>query len=273
MGLDASVMCNCYRLGKTRLCPFPDDFYVDEHGFPAVHLTDADADKSDQFDEWLATCCEHPFMDYAEIHIPSWKGYRSLVEALEQVSWEHFPTLRSELPEVNEGITSASASALALKELTFFRSHKSVSKTFLVNSETGEIIGSTSAGEDRFFNPDARSGLRPGFDDNGFYICDTWELNRELFRAMRVEQRQIASEDLSIPDEFEFTDLDSGQKFISTTPLRIFTRSEVGLKQEYPRRLHIEKRAVDALYFKNIIEPLMTIFQASVDMDNPVRWG
>ena len=273
MGLDASVMCNCHRLGKATSCPFPDDFYVDEDGFPAIRLKEDEVDKSDEFDEWLATCCAHPYMDYVTVHIPSWKGYRSLVEALEAIGSEQFPTLIAELPEANEGVTTATASALALKELIVFQSMDDISRTFLVNTETGTVISSTTAGDDRLLSVDAHTGLRPGFDTNGFYISDTWELNRELFRAKRVEQRRIESKELDVPDEYEFTDLDSGQKFVSTTPLRIFVRGEAGLKQDYPARIHVEKRVVDASYFKSIIEPLKTVFEASVEMDNPVRWG
>ena len=273
MGLDASVMCNCQRLGTATPCPFPDDFYVDEDGFPAIRLKEDEVDKSNGFDEWLAICCAHPYMDYVTVHIPSWKGYRSLVEALKEMGSEQFPTLIAELPETNEGLTTATASALALKELTVFQSMDGISKTCLVNSETGDVIGSSTAGDDRLFSVDAHTGLRPGYDEDGFYISDTWEMKREMFRARRVEQRRIESNELDVPDKYEFTDLGSGQKFVSTMPLRIFVRGEAGLKQDYPARFHVEKRVVDAGYFKSIIEALKTVFEASAAMDNPVRWG
>lgn len=273
MGLDASVMCNCYRLGKVKSCPFPEGFYVDEDGFPALHPQGENAEWSDEFDEWLATCCDHPFMDYLTIHIPSWKGYRSLVEALEAIGSEEFPTLIAQLPATNEGVTPAAASALAVHELEKFKTLDGVLKTFLVNTATDDIIGSSTAGEDRTFNVDSKTGLRPGFDDDGFFISDTWELNREVFRAKRVEQRRIEASELDMADEYEFTDLDKGQKFISPTPLRIFVRGEAGLKQEYPTRIHVEKRAVEAHYFRSIVEQLVAMFQASIDMDNPVRWS
>ncbi|MEZ4667087.1 MAG: hypothetical protein R3E39_04065 [Anaerolineae bacterium] len=232
-----------------------------------------DTDKSDEFDKWLATCCQHPFMDYTEIHIPSWKSYHSLVEALEQVGWEHFPTLKAELPEANEGIMTVQSAEMALKELDYFHSQQSLTRPFLINDETGEPIGASTAGDDRYFNADSPTGLRLGFDEKGFYIVDTWELNRELFRAMRIEQRQVESSRLDVPDDYEFTDVDTGQKFLSSTPLRTFVRSDVGLKQEYPTKMHVEERVVDARYFASVVEPLLTIFQAAVEMGNPVRWG
>ncbi len=96
MGLDASVMCTCYKLGKTTPCPFPDDFYIDDDGFPAVRILATDLDsKSDEFDGWLANCCPHPFMDFSTTYIADWNDYRAFVDALEQIGWEHFPTLAS----------------------------------------------------------------------------------------------------------------------------------------------------------------------------------
>ena len=99
MGLDASVMCNCYREGKAKPCPFPEHFYVDEEGFPALNLRhEYNEDKFEAFDEWLATCCDHPDMDFAAVFIANWKGYRSFLQALEQLGWDRFPTLHAELP-------------------------------------------------------------------------------------------------------------------------------------------------------------------------------
>lgn len=274
MGLDASVMCTCYQRGKTTPCPFPDDFYIDADGFPAVHMTATDDDtKSDAFDAWLATCCEHPYMDFATTYIADWNDYRAFVDALEQVGWSHFPTLQKQLPSENHGITPADAAALALKELEFFKAQHGISKTFLVNSDSKEIIQATAQSEEGMFSWDGRTGLRLGYDEKGFFIRDVWDLNRELFRAMRVEQQQLASEELDRADQFEFTDLDMGKKFISTTPVRVFKRAEFGTTQEYPRHMHVEQRLVDTDYFAYILEPLTQILKVSVETGNPVRWS
>src|SRR5690242_16671064 len=122
MGLDASVMCNCYRQGKTTPCPFPEYFYVDEDGFPALNLPyEYNEEKFDIFENWLATCCEHPNMDYAAVFVANWKGYQSFLAALEQAGWENFPMLHAELPEDNQGLTSAEAAQAALQELELFK--------------------------------------------------------------------------------------------------------------------------------------------------------
>jgi len=274
MGLDASVMCTCYTLGKTTPCPFPNDFYIDEDGFPAIHIAATDLDsKSDEFDAWLATCCPHPYMDYSTTYIADWNEYRAFVDALEQIGWEHFPTLHQQLPAENHGITPSEMAALALQELNFFKSQNGVTKTFLVNSETKEIILSTSQSGQGMFSWDGRTGFRLGFDEQGFFIHDVWDLNRELFRAMRLEQQLLASEELDRPDQYEFTDLETGKKFVSPSPVRVFKRAEFGTTQEYPRLMHIEQRVVDVNYFAYILDPLTQILTVAVETGNPVRWS
>jgi hypothetical protein len=276
MGLDASVMCNCYRLGKTKPCPFPDYFAVDADGFPTLSLPyDGNEDRFDEFEEWLADCCEHPHMDYQAVYIANWKGYESFLDALEQIGLDHFPVLQAELPRINEGTMSAQSAAAALRELAYFEdAGHAIPKTFLVNSETGEVIGSSNMAQGGKFGWDGRTGLNIGFDDRGFFVQDAWEMNRELFRAMRFEQRLIESESLDKREQFEFIDLDSDRRFTSSTALRVFVQGEDGqLRQEYPHLLHVEQRGIEADYFAYVLDPLKTIFQAAVETGNPVRWS
>jgi len=276
MGLDASVMCNCFREGKTRPSPFSPHFYVDGEGFPALNLPyESNEEEFEAFDEWLLTCCDHPNMDFAAVFIANWKGYNAFLAALEQVGWEHFPTLHAALPDNNQGLTSPESARIALIELErFVAEGGGITKTFLVDSDTGESLGSSTMAYGGMFGWNSRTGMNLGFDENGFYIEDAWELNREMFRAMRFEQRVLEPASLDKPQQFEFVDLDSGRKFICSTPLKLFTRDQAGqLKQEYPRRVHVEDRAVDVQYFSYILEPLTYIFKAAVETGNPVRWS
>lgn len=276
MGLDASVMCNCYKQGKTTPCPFPEYFYVDAEGFPTLDLPfEGNEDKFEELDEWLATCCEHPHMDYAAVYVANWKGYRSFREALEQIGWEHFPVLEAELPHSNQGLTSPQAAQKALEELERFASAgKNISKAFLVDSDTGEALASSTLAYGGMFGWDGRTGMNLGFDEHGFFIVDAWEFNRELFRAMRFEQKPLVSDSLDKPQQFEFTDLDTGRQFVCSTPLKLFTKDISGqLKQSYPHRVHVEQRVVEVDYFSYILGPLTHIFQAAVETGNPVRWS
>lgn len=276
MGLDASVMCNCYRDGKAKPCPFPDLYYVDDDGFPAVRLDMNDAyneEKSDEFDAWLASCCEHPYMDQSSVYLADWRGYHAFVDALKQGGEGLFSALLAALPDENNGLIPASIARQCLHELELFKQQSGVIKTFLVNTVTGSIISSRTGSESGMFSWDGRTGMRAGFDENGFFIVDAWELNREMFRAVRMSQRQLESDELGQPDRFEYTDLDTGQQFVCGTPVRIFVKSDFGTKQEYPQQMHIEKRSVDVDYFQYILEPLSHILQVSVQTGNPVRWS
>jgi len=276
MGLDASVMCNCYREGKSRPCPFPEHFYLDDEGFPALNLSYEDNEaKFEAFDEWLMSGCDHPHMDYAAVFISNWKGYRSFLEALEQVGWEQFPTLHAELPDGNQGLTSTSAAQAALLELEMFKNaNGSISKTFLIDSDTGQPLANSTMAYGGLFGANGRTGMNLGFDEKGFFIVDTWELNREMFRAMRFEQRVLEAVRLDKPQEFEFIDLESERRFVCSTPLKLFIRDRSGqLKQSYPQRVHVEARGVNAQYFAYIIEPLTYILRAAIETGNPVRWS
>lgn len=276
MGLDASVMCNCYQEGKTTPCPFPQNYYVDEDGFPTLDLPyEQNENHYETFDEWLSTCCDHPNMDYAAVFVAHSKGYESFLQALEQLGWQYFPTLHSELPHENHGLTHSTSAQTALHELDFFKTKgEGLTKTFLINSDTGEPLASSTLAYGGMFGWNGRTGMSLGFDENGFYIVDAWELNREMFRAMRFEQHIVEPTSLDKASQFEFVDLDSGRAFVCSTPLKLFARDRVGqLKQEYPQRVHVEQRGVGTQYFTYILEPLTYIFQAAVETGNPVRWA
>ncbi len=274
MGLDASVMCTCYREGKTTPCPYPDYFQVDADGFPALEADFAgqQPDAQEVFDDWLAACCPHPNMEYAAVYIPSWKMYTAFREALAQR--EEFSTLREALPASQQGQTPAASAAAALAGLERFQRSGGVQQPFLMNSETGEPLGDLFAGAQGLVSWNPRGGLQMGVDDNGFYIRDTWELNRELFRATRFEQRLLEAGGLDKEQPVEYHDLDTGRRYVCTTPVRVLVPDGFGqLHQVYPRALHVERRAVPAGYFNEVVEPLAAIFRAALETGNPVRWS
>ncbi len=276
MGLDASVMCNCYQQGLTTTCPYPEYFVVDEDGYPALKLPyDNNEDAFNTFEEWLALCCVHPHMDYASVFIASWKDYQSFLEALEQLGHDQFPALLVELPTANQGHTSPGVARAALAEFELFKTKVGeISKAFLINTETREAIGSSAMAYGGLFSLDNRTGLNLSFDEAGFVITDVWEFNREMFRAMRFEQRPLELESLDRPQQFEYIDLDSGRTYTCSTPVKLFVRDENDqLRQEYPSSLHIEQRAITSDYYKDILDPLERIFRASLETGNPVRWS
>ncbi|MGA2435138.1 MAG: hypothetical protein ABSG25_07610 [Bryobacteraceae bacterium] len=60
MGLDATVYCNCYELGKVHTPPpQPDLIYIDDKTGQLKLRWDAPGADQHQFYEWLASACEH----------------------------------------------------------------------------------------------------------------------------------------------------------------------------------------------------------------------
>jgi hypothetical protein len=129
MGLDATVMCNCWKLGLTSEPPFPRDcLELDQEGY--VNLRPEFDNKSywSPFWEWTQKCCAHKGMDYASEHISNWSGYRLFQEALERAGCELFPALCAELPNSNGGQTGSAQSKLAVAELERFKQLPSLGK-------------------------------------------------------------------------------------------------------------------------------------------------
>src|SRR4051794_40918894 len=117
MGLGATVLCNCFRDGKTMDPPCPREWLqVDADGFFAL-LPEHDTDELyAQVSAWMEAACEHPGMDAAREWIDG-PAIRSLQQALDHAGWDHFPVLRQELPSANGGRTPPGAARKALDEL------------------------------------------------------------------------------------------------------------------------------------------------------------
>src|SRR5947207_404641 len=108
MGLDATVSCNCWKLGLTKAPPFPRNYLeMDQDGYLNLRPEFDNKEYWMSFWNWSQTCCEHEGMDYASERIANWSGYRLFQEALGQAGWEFFPVLGAELPNTNGGTTNS----------------------------------------------------------------------------------------------------------------------------------------------------------------------
>jgi hypothetical protein len=141
MGVDAAVSCTCYQEGRI-VSPFPEHTRVDEEGMLMLDLPmEGHEDEYDIFEEWLSNSpCGHPWLDFCQVRLSNWGGYRSFQSALEQTGWDHFPILRTYLPERNDGHLPTDAAGTALEELETFRRICSYMVPVLVNAETGDLV-------------------------------------------------------------------------------------------------------------------------------------
>jgi hypothetical protein len=286
MGLDAFVCCTCYREGRATPPPFPADLLeFDETGEPelAVPWDDEHEELHNRFWDWLETCCPHKDMHYESVRVSNWGGYRSFQQALGRAGWERFPTLRAELPESNGGIMSAEAAARALQDLAVFNGLPQVGDAwYLVDGDTGDVVHEYIAGYEGRFLLGGASGVDLGVDPGGFFLVSRSDPPRELFRAMRFEQRPLdpAGVDAYGRGRVELVDRDSGRRL--TSPIAV-TREVAwpdgrALDQEgrscqhAPRQLRVEGRPVTPDRYRYAVEPLERVCRAAVATGNPVAW-
>ncbi len=275
MGLDASVMCNCYARGLTTTPPYRECVRVDDEGYLGLDLPwESHRAEHDAFDNWMGSACAHENMAASSERISNWSGYRSFQEALALVGWEQFPTLHAVLPNANGGLVSAADSARCLEELRTFEEHYRARVPTLFDSDTAAIIFQYIQAYNGVFIDDGKSGVSVGLDERGLFVLE-FQTRRELFRAMRFEQRPVAH------DGAELVDLDTGARL--TIALRIHGHEipwPDGRMQDdqerwrfsEPERMHVARHEQSAADFQRVLTSLRAVFTASVDNSNPVRW-
>lgn len=283
MGLDATVMCNCFRDGRTTPPPFPRDWLeVDDEGY--LNLTkehDSDDNWRKSY-EWEQSCCEHEGMKFALEHISNWTGYRQFQEALGEVGWQHFPVLKEQLPNANGGLTPSTASSLALLELEIFTAVNQIGiKTVLVDTSSGEGLHEYIAAYDGVFIFDGKRGINVGLTEFEFFAIDSTS-GGDLFRAKRFRQSNKNGEKLSGNGEgLVWEDLDTRQIYESGIAISgkqipwedgSWQKPNGQCRFEYPSEFHVEHRPRLVADFEYIVQALRTVFDASVKTGNPVRW-
>ncbi len=213
----------------------------------------------------------------------NWSAYRSFQQALETAGWEHFPSLKAELPDSNDGITPVSAAPALLGELAFFMEEADLGWiTVLIDTYTGEELQEYIRAYDGEFNI-GRSGYNLGVDENGFFIRKIVDGEpRDVFRAMRVQQ--ILPDEVSATSDIEpmieFVDLDSGLRYCCSEPMiKIIywpdgrlQNAEGQIRLGHPLRMHVVKRKREASDFEAVINLFQSIFEAAIKTGNPIRW-
>ncbi|MBO2447052.1 hypothetical protein J4573_08120 [Actinomadura barringtoniae] len=266
MGLDAFVRCRCWQDGLTSEPPVPRALIAeDAEGYLDLTIPyEGNEELHHAFGAWvLSGACPHEDMEQAMVRVSNWSGYRAFQETLRQAGCERFPVLCAELPNGNGGSMEPELAARALDELAHFRQGDlPVHETRLVDAETGGTLATHIAGYRGVFVWDGSTGHQAGVDPRGFFVRDLEEPHEERFRAVRLAQKRIADR------QVEFTDLDRG----TTTVIEL--SGPIGAEPDgtYPGELKVVTERVTAAAFAYILEPLTTVFSASVEIGNPVMW-
>jgi hypothetical protein len=202
--------------------------------------------------------------------IASWKGFRNFSEALSELGEEKFPTIIDQLPDGDEGVTSPEKAGKMLEELTrFVAQQEQITQAVLVDSERSDDISMGSNVMGGVLSMDRVSGYDLGFDYEGFFVRDRWEFNRDLFRAMRVEQRLIHPEEHTV----EYIDRESGQSFRCRVPFGKTMPDTDGIPRMYLRLFHVELRPTAPDRFAYITDPLRAVLSRAVKEDLSVHWA
>lgn len=283
MGLDATVMCNCYRDGKTSPPPFPREWLeLDEEGYLNLKKEHDSNENWSQFYQWEQDCCAHQQMEYADERIGNWSSYRLFQQALEEVGWEHFPVLREQLPSGNGGQMPSAKCAEALRELDYLTSQETIAvKTVLANSQTGEQIWEHISAYDGVMILSGSSGYNAGISEFEFFAIDS-DTGEDRFRAVSLRQfRRDGKKVTGHGDAVCWQNLDTGEVFESGIAIAgkaipwedgSWTNAQNQHRFEYPEELHVERRPWLVSDLDYVITALRSVFQASVETGNPVRW-
>jgi hypothetical protein len=266
MGLDAVVPCNCLKEGKAKPPPVPVERV--ECSYAPVssqnNILSGWTEDDNNVYEWQKTACEHPNMRYVTEWIASWFGYTKFKKALSKMGWVNFPTLFAELPRINSGSTSHWDAVVCLWELKVFEEKASFEAIFLLDADTDTEIYSYISPYQGVFIMDTTRDYDYGIDREGFFVFDRRN-SKYLFRSTQFSQYKGEN------DQTRFLDVLTGTEFKSTSTIH---DSSLSLKEPtVPQHLRVETRQVGAEYFRYILQPLTNVFQASIEMHNPVCWG
>lgn len=208
--------------------------------------------------------------DKAPVFISSWKGYQQFVDALEELGSDQFGMILKQLPDGDEGETSAAKAEQMLRELGIFIDKQTqVKQAILVDTERGGDVSMGSNVLGGVLTMDRVTGYDLGFDENGFFVRDRWEFNRELFRAMRVQQNLIYPESHTV----EYVNLDSGQTFQCNVPFGKPLPDNDGMPRMMLQTFHIELRPTPPSRFAYIVTPLKSVLETSVEKNVAIRWA
>jgi hypothetical protein len=221
-------------------------------------------------------------MEFASVHVSNWSGYRQFQEALARAGWEHFPTLKAELPESNDGKpTPPTAAARALQEVRFFREQAALgNEILLVDGDSSDVLYACVESYDGVFI--MTPGLEAGVDQDGFFIRRD-RAPRQLFRSSHFRQDLLepARTERSGRGRVRYVDLSTGSSFVCRTavPGRPIPwpdgrmQDDAGrCRSEYPRSMRVELRKANSADYAYIVDALTEVLTASVEIGNPVVW-
>jgi hypothetical protein len=273
MGLDAIVLCNCWRDGCVRPPPVSRELIRVEASHLVLTLPyEGNEELTDAFERWKNAddLCEHGTLAAAAEWISNWGGVGSLRRAFESVGALHLPTLVGLLPTVNGGEVTPAEAQRALDEIPVFRERCRQVVWELVDELSAEPVARDlpaegrhlmSGGGDPFVlcgGPMGLYFLRAPSSPGGAYPVGA-EAPAEFCSA---HFEQVTTEDGAL-----YRDLASGATFHSRHVL-----GPRGAAGSLPGRYVVGERVMTAADFVDILGRLQTVLRGSVETGNSLYW-
>ncbi len=115
MGLNAVVMCNCYKDGRTVEPPVSRHLVgLGSNGELTLNVSWENEELHNSFQRWLAAGCEHFLQQYVEVWMGTWGGVRSSQKALRELGAD---TIADLIPDCNGGEISCVQTAFVLRAI------------------------------------------------------------------------------------------------------------------------------------------------------------
>lgn len=267
MGLDAVVWCRCLEDGHAKPAPIAVRYDVSDGVTPVHGVTLAEVEL---FDEWLATACVHPDMKAVSVHLGNWGSVSQFRMMLERLGASTaYGALIASIPTANDGATSPTEAAEALRQLDAFASSSEHWVTpVLVDATTGDVVGERLGNEDGVFIFTAH--LEGGLDMDGRFFVRERGSKAVVFQATEFSQELVVAHALPRAE----ARLASGATSMTWPVLLGASGDRTGTPNSvtYPTSLRVELRHEGPSSFRLIIEALRSVFDAAVANEHTVCW-
>lgn len=273
MGLDAYVSCRCWETGLCRAPPveiarflsFDETTKTVDIVIPDTFSATQDTELYVEFSEWREKhACVHHNMCAACERIANWDGIRLFQAALRNHGGERYATLLREIPDGNGGATQPEAALACLAELHDFTVLVATQRRVeLVDVNSGQVLCTRVPAYGGRFAGNASTSFR--LSEDGFLEI---EQHAQIGGPTKVRFRSNAfTQYPTDTDAFRFSDTATGEQI--ACEIGIMVTNESG---HFPTLLAVRQVRDSPDRYAYCMQPLGSIFQASIDTGNPVVW-
>lgn len=271
VSLQGSVMCNCFKQGKTKKPPIKRECICFEDGYAVgIYPDNTPQEEINKMEhllfDWQKTACSHEDMYYTYVECYQRNAYL-LMRLADEIG--KYPILSTFYPSYNGGSVELERVKLAEEELEEFCldiQEKKIIGTFFTDMTTNQVLYQYFTGQSQMIAGTwlNNQGFRMWFDSSGFYVTDLL-LEKELFHSYEfIKQPQKKIESISprgyrsIVQTVLLTDLESNHTCIVPDFLK-------GIHWKVINRPF----CLDDLY---CIASLKKLIKASLETKNPIQW-